>query len=63
LAEVLVGEPKREPVATCLGEQVLEGAGEREVVVYLVDVEGAVAPLRFRLAAAGENLLPDPRHQ
>ena len=44
LAEVLVGEAEREPVAARLGEHLVQRRGQAEVVVHLVDVEGAVGP-------------------
>ena len=57
-----MGETEREPVAARLGEHLLERCRQVEVVVHLVDVEGAVGACVFGSGGAGERRLPDARH-
>jgi hypothetical protein len=62
LGEVLVGEAEREAVAARLGEHVLERSRQVQIVVDLVDVEGAIGPLVLGPVGAGERGLPHAGH-
>ena len=57
---MLMGEDQGEPVAARLGEQILEGPRERELIVGLVHVERGVGTILFRERRPPHAPLPDP---